>query len=235
MPRAPVNRLRARRAGAPATRWKIADAAVELFCTHGYDATTLQQIADAAGVHVQTIYLVFGSKIAVLAAALDVVRAGGEDPDVSPDEWPWAKALVADRDPKAQLRRYAAHVRNIAPRAGPLVAEVRNAARSNRELAAFLEQVETGRYLGPAGIVALIAQKGVLRRDLTPERAADTMFGVSSYESYQLLVADRHWTADEYERWLADVLCDLLLEVPAKPASRARRRTAPGKSRRGTV
>ena len=35
---------------------------------------------------------------------------------------------------------------------------------------------------------------------------------VSSYESYQLLVVDRHRTPDEYERWLGDILCDLLLE-----------------------
>jgi AcrR family transcriptional regulator len=204
--------LVARRSGSASTRRRIADAAVELFSTRGYDGTTLQQVADAAGVHVQTIYLSFGTKSGVLAAACEVVRAGEEDPEVAPTEWPWVQELLADPDPASQLRRYAAHVRRIAPRAGPLVAQVRSAARSDPDLAAFLAHAEAGRYLGPSGLVGLIQEKGALRAGLAPELAADTMFAVSSYESYELLVGDRGWTPDEYEKWLGELLCRLLLE-----------------------
>ena len=51
-----------RRSGSPATRRRIADAALVLFSTRGYAATSLQAIADAAGLHVQTIYQTYGSK-----------------------------------------------------------------------------------------------------------------------------------------------------------------------------
>jgi AcrR family transcriptional regulator len=209
-----------RRRGSPSTRRRIADAALELFSTQGYARTTLQQIADAAGVHVQTIYLTFGTKTLVLAAACEALRADGEDPELPPTEWSWAKELLADPDPASQLRRYAAHIRRTAPRGGPLVAAVRSAAHGDPDVTAFLAHAQAGRYLGPSGIVALLAEKGALRDGLDRERAADTMFAVSSYESYELLVTDRGWSPDDYERWLGEVLCELLLE-PA-PSRRVR-------------
>lgn len=201
-----------RRRGTAETRRRIVSAALELFSTRGYGRTTLQAVADAAGVHVQTVYSTFGSKPAVLAAATELARAGEDDPEAPPADWPWARALVADPDAASRLRRYAAHVREIAPRAGPLLAEIRSAARSDPDLAAFLIRVEAGRYLGPRGIVELLAADDRLRRGLDPEQAADTLYAVASFEGYELLVSLRGWTPDEYERWLGDVLCQLLLD-----------------------
>jgi AcrR family transcriptional regulator len=220
------------RSGAAATRRRIADAALDLFSTRGYAATSLQAVADAASLHVQTIYQTFGSKPGVLEAACELARAGAEDPETAPSEWPWARALVAEPDPVKLIRRYAAHVRTIAPRAGPLVAEIRNAARADPQLATFLAHIEAGRYLGPAGVVALLVDKKALRRGLGADQAAETMFAVSSYESYELLVVDRHRTPDEYERWLGDILCDLLLEpITSGTDDRAPRRNTPKRRR----
>jgi AcrR family transcriptional regulator len=206
-----------RRNGSAATRRRIADAALVLFSGRGYAATSLQAIADTAGLHVQTIYQAYGSKPAVLAAACELARAGDDDPETSPAEWPWAQALIAEPDPASQLQRYAAHVRAIAPRAGPLIAEIRNAARADPELAAFLAHVQGGLHAGLSGIVAMLDEKNALMHGLDPERAVDTMFAVASYESYELLVADRGWTPEQYEQWLAATLCDLVLE----PTTRA--------------
>jgi AcrR family transcriptional regulator len=209
-----------RRSGSPATRRRIADAALALFSTRGYAATSLQAIADAASLHVQTIYQAFGSKAAVLEAACDLARAGDDDPEVDPVQWPWAQALITEQNPVKMVHRFAAHVRTIAPRAGPLVAEIRNAARADPELAVFLANIEAGRYLGPSGVVALLVARGALKNGLAPERAADTMFAVASYESYELLVAVRRWTPDEYEHWLGETLCHLLLEPIAAKGTR---------------
>ena len=46
----------------------------------------MQAIADAAGVHVQTIYLAFGNKPAVLAEAAAVLVAGEEEDAATPPE-----------------------------------------------------------------------------------------------------------------------------------------------------
>ena len=45
-----------------ATKKKIVQAAQGIFYRKGYDATTLEEIADAAGVHVQTLYRHFPNK-----------------------------------------------------------------------------------------------------------------------------------------------------------------------------
>lgn len=53
------------------TRLKLVRSARNLFLTKGYDHTTLEEIADAAGLHVQTLYRHFGTK-------QDLAKAGDE-------------------------------------------------------------------------------------------------------------------------------------------------------------
>jgi AcrR family transcriptional regulator len=69
-------RARARTGAAPAaaadgTRELILAGAARLFREHGYAATTLRQIADAAGIQAGSIYYHFGSKDEILLAVLD--------------------------------------------------------------------------------------------------------------------------------------------------------------------
>lgn len=53
------------------TREQILAAAAGLFRRHGYAATTLRQIADAAGIKAASIYYHFGSKDEILGEVLD--------------------------------------------------------------------------------------------------------------------------------------------------------------------
>jgi TetR/AcrR family transcriptional regulator of autoinduction and epiphytic fitness len=80
--------LRAERAAA--TRTAILDAARQRFLDAGYAATTLRAIAVDAGVAVQTVYAVFGSKANILRALRASVV---DDPDASEA---YALALAAD-------------------------------------------------------------------------------------------------------------------------------------------
>lgn len=50
------------------TLQRIADAALRLFATHGYEATTLNAIAEAAGISRRTFFYYFESKEEILAA-----------------------------------------------------------------------------------------------------------------------------------------------------------------------
>ena len=56
-----------RQAQARATRRKVIEAAQRLFTEHGYPATTIEAIAEAAEVSLPTLYRLFGSKRALLA------------------------------------------------------------------------------------------------------------------------------------------------------------------------
>src|SRR5690348_18388204 len=62
------------------TRRRILRAAYELFVDQGYGATTLQGIAERAGVAVQTIYFAFGNKPSLLKELVDVTIAGDDEP-----------------------------------------------------------------------------------------------------------------------------------------------------------
>src|ERR687885_660757 len=62
------------------TRRRVEQAAAELFVQRGYHSTSMQDIAAAAGVHVQTIYLAYGTKAELLRAAASWKVSEGEDP-----------------------------------------------------------------------------------------------------------------------------------------------------------
>jgi hypothetical protein len=116
------------------------------------------------------------------------------------------------------LGRFAAHVRELAGRAGPLTAEIRSAARSDPEVARFLAMLQESRARGPAGVVRRLTELGALRRGLDVDDAVATLLAVSGYDSYDTLVRDRSWSEDAYEHWLTELFCRLLLDDPA-PAS----------------
>ena len=152
------------------TRRKVEEAAGRLFTEHGYQPTTMQAIADAAGVHVQTVYLAYGTKAAVLAATATRLVAGDEDPDSHPSQRRWAKEVLAAEDPTEKLRLYVRHVRDITPRTIRLIDMLRATAPSDGDVAAFLAHMEEGRRGGPYALLAPVFEAGGLRVRLEPLR-----------------------------------------------------------------
>jgi AcrR family transcriptional regulator len=62
------------------TRKDVVEAAIRLFSAHSWGGTTLAAVAEEAGVAVETIYNAFGSKKALLRAALDAAVVGDLEP-----------------------------------------------------------------------------------------------------------------------------------------------------------
>src|SRR5690348_18233667 len=65
---------------AEATRLRVVEAAGRLFVERGFRATTIESIADAADVSVETIYKRFGTKAGLLKAAREVALSGAPEP-----------------------------------------------------------------------------------------------------------------------------------------------------------
>jgi AcrR family transcriptional regulator len=215
-PAAKLVRRRPRRRGAD-TRRNVAEVAARLFVQHGYTGTSMQTIADAAGVHVQTIYLAFGNKPAVLAEAAAALVAGEEeDAATRPEQRRWVHELFAEPDPRHQLALYARHITSVAGRFQPLRTVIRGAALSDPELAAFWVQIEQGRWDGPGHIAPVLAASGTLRAGLSAEMAADIIYGLTTPDIYEGLVYHRGWSTQAYERWLTDILCATVLENAAR-------------------
>src|SRR3954453_4209764 len=129
-----------RREQARLTRQGILEAALELFSATGYANTTIAQIAERAGVAVQTVYAVFGSKRAILVAILET-RVVGDDDDAALSEREEWKAVQRQREPRAAIRAFAHANRTVLDRIGSVWAVLHDAAR----VAPALPALETPR------------------------------------------------------------------------------------------
>ncbi|SFD69386.1 DNA-binding transcriptional regulator, AcrR family [Streptomyces aidingensis] len=188
------------------------DAAGRLFPERGWTGTTVEDIARNAGVSVQTVYFTFGTKRAVLAELLDTVIAGDADPVATLDR-PWARAVLAEPDPAAQLARQAAGARVVLERAAPVLEVVRGAAVADAEMAELWRTNQRQRHTVQLRFAEALVRKtgGGLRDSHDAASAADIALALLGPETYGLLVATRGWPPARWQRWAADGLTRQLL------------------------
>lgn len=186
------------------TRRKIRDAARDLFIERGYGATMLQDVADGAGVAVQTIYFTFGNKRALLKEVVDVSIAGDDEP-LATMERPWFHAVLAAETAREQLREQVKGVRPLLERVAPILEVLRAAAAADPEVESMWTDPDPRFTVQSEAAKALVAKPGA-RAGLTAAEAADVLYGVLSPELYLLLVRDRDWSPERWERWVYDVL-----------------------------
>lgn len=200
----------ARQARTRRTRSAVIEAARELFLEHGYGATTIEAISRSSDTPQPTVYRLFSSKIGILKAMLDVSISGDDEAVAMPDR-PQIRALFADADPKSQIAGFAAVVRDVMVRAGPVHRILADAARSDRDAAELLAENARQRHEGQRRIARSLASAGALRPGLRERDASDIIHALASPEVYGLLVRDRGWTGERYENWLGQILRDQLL------------------------
>jgi len=200
-------------------RAAVAGAARTLFLERGYAATTIEAVSDLSDVPPATVYRLFSSKLGILKALLDVSIAG-DDVAVALEDRPHVRALLADSDPRNQLSGFAGITRGIMSRTEALYRILVSAAGSDPDAAALLAAQTRHRQQGQAGIARSLARAGALRPKLRERDAADIIHALMSPEIYRLLVADRGWPPERYERWLREILIDQLLPPPATGGER---------------
>ncbi|MFD5620394.1 TetR/AcrR family transcriptional regulator [Streptomyces yangpuensis] len=194
------------------TRMRMLDAAGRLFAERGWSGTTIDEIARSADVGVQTVYFTFGNKRALLKELLDTAVAGDADPVATLDR-PWALELLAEPDPAKQLRLQAAGARRILERSAPVLEVVRGAAASDPELAELWRTSLGQRHTVQLHFAQALEAKvpGGLRDGHDAGSAADIAMTLLGPETYVLLVTDRHWAPDRWQRWAGDSLARQLL------------------------
>src|SRR3954453_18096507 len=140
-----------------ATRRRIVAAATELFLRDGFLTTTMATIAADAGVAVQTLYLSFGNKTAILSAAFGLALAGDDEPVPVPER-PWMRTVVESRDGVAALTAFVEGSGVIIERASPLYGVIRGAA-AGPDVAAILALNKAQRHETFASVVQALAGK----------------------------------------------------------------------------
>ena len=218
-----------RQAQVRATRLKVIEAAKRLFTEHGYPATTIEAIAEAAQVPLPTVYRLFGSKRALLAAVLDTAL-GGDDQPVAFGDRPAVRAARAEADPAKMVNAFARIVRELMERSSAIQHVLATAAQVDADAAGLLAEIRRQRHTGQSRIVAALAARGALDPALDKAEAADIVYALLSPEMHRILTVERGWPADRYERWIARSLSTLLptgRRPPANPVSKSGRQRKP--------
>jgi AcrR family transcriptional regulator len=192
------------------TRASVVEAARTLFEERGYAATTIEAISERSDTPQATIYRLFGSKLGILKAVIDVAIVG-DDEDVAMAERPQVRELLGDLDAMQRLAQFAALLRDLMARTAPVHRLLADAARSDPEAASLLAEIARQRQEGQQRVARALARSGALREGLRERDAADIVHALASPEVYGLLVLDRGWSGERYERWVAETLAQQLL------------------------
>ena len=195
-------------------RAAVVGAARTLFLERGYGATTIEAISEISDVPPATVYRLFSSKRGILKALLDVSIVGDDRAVPLPDR-PHVQDVLADPDPRNQLAGFVGIAAQINSRTASIYRILVSAASSDADAASLLEELARERERGQGLLARSLAAAGALRPPLQADDAGDIIHALMSPEVYGLLVGDRGWPPDRYERWLTALLIDQLLAPAA--------------------
>lgn len=193
------------------TKQRILEAARQLLMAKGYRATTIAQVAGAAGVHHDTIYALVGRKPEILRELIEMAISGADGP-VAPEEREYVQRMRAEPDPHQKLAIYASAVRAIQTRMAPLLLALRDASSTEPEAEQVWQAISERRATNMCRLVVDLGE-GVLRPELSEDVAADIIWTTASSEVFLLLTAERRWSLRQYEEWLRETWCRLLLHA----------------------
>ncbi|WP_279571469.1 helix-turn-helix domain containing protein [Streptomyces sp. 8K308] len=186
------------------------EAAGALFVEQGYGATTLREIADRAGVAVQTIYFVFRNKPSLLKELVDVAIAGDDDPVPTMDR-PWFAEVMTAPTAESALAALVAGTRRTLERIAAINEMVHAAATTDPEIRELWPDQEDPRYTVISTAAQSLTKKPGASPAVPADVAADIIYAVLSPELFLVLTRDRAWPAPRWERWAHHTLSSQLL------------------------
>lgn len=194
---------------------RILDAASELVMANGA-GVSLGEIAKAAGVSRQAVYLHFHSRGQLFFA---LVRRMDADADI---RGRCRQALKAP-DPVDALveftRTWLDFVVEVHPVATMLLAERHGDAAAWEAWTDRMAELRAGYALA----VGRLAGAGLLAVDLGQPEAADLAVALVSVSVWEQLVVDRGWTPAQAQAQMTAALVATLVRAPAADATRSRR------------
>ena len=190
------------------TRRRILEAAVRVLEAHGFAGTRIDDVATEARVAVPTVYKAFTNKVNLLIGAVNQTMAGHDAAPI--DQQAWFTEQLDEPDPMRQLQLIARNARRMYERAGQLLNVLRAAAPLNPDLAQAWHDIAAQRLDRSHRTAKSLATKAPDRLRLSRDDTALTLLALSEPELFTTYTTG-HRTPDQYEAWLADILCRSLL------------------------
>lgn len=214
--------------GSATTHERILRAAASLLAERGFHGVGMGEVARAAGVSRQALYLHFASKPELFVAASEFIvaraearvaaeeaRSGDEARDATLDA-----TLDPTGDPERRRRRAIADIDAIIHRYARTVPETYGIATANyaaRRSEPAAEEVWQNRtrvrLLAYTRAMAHLAAAGGLAEGWTEQEAADFLFSLLSVRGYETLVLECGWTLERYEERLQAVVHGTLIRA----------------------
>jgi AcrR family transcriptional regulator len=186
------------------------EASRRLFLQRGYGGATMPAIAAEAGIAVDTVYAAVGKKPALFRLLVETAISG-EDEGVPALERDYVRAIRAEPDARIKIEIYASAVRKIQSRLAPIFKVLQAAAPQDPDLNSLWKEISGRRAVNMGLFAQDLTATGRARRELSIDRIADIVWSLASPEFFLLLVEQRGWSHEEFERWLADAWVRLLL------------------------
>jgi len=187
------------------TRQLIVAAAGELFAQRGYAATTIDAVAERAGVSRKTVFTSVGGKVALIKLAFDWALTGDDEPVPMRERAP-VQGFRAMTDGVQMLEGLAGYVSGVMARATPVYVALRAAADADPEARVLYQEIVAGRRRGLAEPAEQLHRLGQLRKGLSRRRAADLFWYYIDPTHFDMLVRECGWSQKEYAAWLASSL-----------------------------
>ncbi|MFH5877811.1 TetR/AcrR family transcriptional regulator [Arthrobacter sp. NA-172] len=197
-----------RRARAEESRERVLSEAWRLFRERGYGATTISAVAAGGGVSAESVYKVFGNKAGLLRALHNrALEGAGPVPAAQRSDLLQAR----EEDPKKLISGIGALAAEVAPLVAPVLLLIRQAAATGQaDMIALLEETERSRYERMSQVAGTLAERGMLRREVPTEEAADLMWAYTSPGLFEDLVIKRGWETARFGEFVARALSVLL-------------------------
>lgn len=177
-------------------------AAGALFAQQGYGATTMQAIAEAAGVSLVTVSST-GSKATLLMASLDQAVAGISRTSAAElAEMPMATA----DDLRRLLGLVAEDAAEIHSRSARLLPVLREAAATDAELGGRHDELVQGIRQEARAFAATLHGRLPWLAEEDPLRLADTIWALTHPDLHRALLDEAAWSSAQYRTWLQDML-----------------------------
>jgi len=175
----------------------------DLFQKQGFKKTSIEQIAKESGLAKPTVYALFKSKEGILLAIIDssISKESFED---------LVRQACRGETAKERFDITAKMCREIYEAESTNLASLKNFAGISPEVKNLENQMEERRYLRQEKSVKQMKNMGLIKSNISVQKARDVIWALTGRDFYRMLVTDRGWSPSEYETWVSKTLLTTL-------------------------